>query len=85
MMTPHLAEDASKAEQMLRAHTMNTLLLPEGVVLAETKGDMRGWGLNLATLPRETLYQLQDRVTAKLRTREGRALQALSERKLNLA
>jgi len=44
MMTPHLAEGASEAEQMLRARTMNTLVLPEGAVLVEAEGDMRGWG-----------------------------------------
>ena len=83
-MTPHLVEGGSEAEQMLRAHTTKTLVLPEGTILVEAEGDMRGWGLNLTTLPRETLYQLQDGVTAELRTREGHALQVLSEQKLNL-
>ena len=58
MMTPHLVEGASEVEQMLCACTTNTLVLPEGVVVATTKDDMRGWWLNLDTLPRETLYQL---------------------------
>jgi len=58
---------------------MNTLLLPEGAVLTEAAGDMRGYGLNFTTLPRETLYMLQDGVTAELHTRDKCALQVLSE------
>lgn len=56
MMTLHLVEGASKAEQMLHTHIVNTSLLLEGVVLAEAEGDTRCQGLNLAGLPRETLY-----------------------------
>lgn len=66
---------------MVSAHTTNTLVLPKGVILAEAEGDRRGWGLNLATLPRETLYQLQDGVSTELRTQEGCALQILSDHK----
>lgn len=69
---------------MLRARTTNTFVLPEGTILAAAEGDMRGWGLNLVALPKETLYQLQDGVTVELCAREGRALQVLSEQKLNL-
>lgn len=63
---------------------MDTLVLPEGAVLAEAEGDMRSWGFNLAALLREALYQLQDGVSLELRAREGRTLQVLSEHKLNL-
>lgn len=62
MMTRHVAVGTSEAKQMLRARTMNTLVLPEGAVLAVAKGNKattsqtKGWGLNLAALPRETLY-----------------------------
>ena len=45
---------------------------------------MRGWGLNLATIPRETLYQLQDGVTTELRAREGHTLHILIEHRTNL-
>lgn len=45
---------------------------------------MKGWGLNLVAFPRETLYQLQDGITGKLRSREGHALQVLSEKNINL-
>ena len=55
-MTPHLVEGAAEAEKMLRTRTINTLVLPKGVVLAVAEGDMRGWGLSLVALPRETLY-----------------------------
>lgn len=37
---------------------MNTLMFQAGVVLAAAKGDMQSWGLNLAALPRETIYLL---------------------------
>jgi len=40
--------------------------------------------MNLATVPRETLYQLQDGVTVGLRAREGHTLQVLMEHKENL-
>lgn len=69
---------------MLRACTMNTLVLPKDTVLEEAEGDMRGWGLNLDSLPRETLYQLQDGITVELWAKEGCALQVLSEKNVNL-
>lgn len=62
---------------------MNTLVLPTGTILAKAEGDMRSWGLNLASLPQETLYQLQDGVTAEFRAREGYTLQVLMEKKGN--
>lgn len=74
MMTSHLAEGAFEAKQILCAHTTKTSVLTEGVVLVEAEGNMKDWGLNLAALLRETLYQLQDGVTAELCVREGRAL-----------
>jgi len=83
-MIPNLADDITTAEHMVCTHTMNTLELPTGAVLAEAKGDMRSWRLNLASLPRETLYQLQDGVTAELHAREGCDLQILMEHKENL-
>lgn len=58
MITPHVVEGASEAEPILHARTTNTLVLPEGTIVAVADDDMRGWGLTLATLPRETLYQL---------------------------
>jgi len=69
---------------MVRASTMYTLVLTTIAVVVETEGDMRGWGLNLAALPRETLYQLQDGVTAELCARESCALQMLMDHGTNL-
>jgi len=80
MIAPHVAAGTSKAKLMLRTRTKNTFPLLEGAVLAAAEGDgatasqMKGWGFNLAAFPRETLYQLQDGVTAELHTREGHAL-----------
>jgi len=59
-------------------------VLLASVVLAEAKGNMKSWELNLATLPRETLYQLQDGVTTELHAKEGCALQILMEYKANV-
>ena len=69
---------------MLRARTMNTLVLPNGAVLAAVEGDIRGWALNLAALPRETIHQLQEGVTTDICAKEGRILQILSEEKEKL-
>lgn len=69
---------------MVRAHTKNNLVLLAGAILAEDKGDMWVWGLNLSILPKETLYQLQDGVTVQLHAREGHALQVLMEHKKNI-
>jgi len=40
---------------------------------------LKGLGLNLATLPRETLYLLQDGITIELWARESHVIQVLSE------
>lgn len=83
-MIPNLAEDTSATEKMVHTSTMNTLVLPIGTIVAEVEGDMRGWGLNLAALPRETLYQLQDGVITELCAREGCTLQIVMEYKATL-
>ena len=63
----------------------NTVVLPEGALTADSMenrvavGQIKGLGLNLATLPWDILYQLQDRVITELRTREGRVEQMLNE------
>lgn len=53
-----LMEGITATEQMVCTSTMNMLVLPAGAIIVEVEGGMRGWGLNLAALPRETLYQL---------------------------
>lgn len=82
-MRPSLPNDTSAVKQMVCASIMNTFVLP-GAIVAEVEGDIRGWGMNLLTLPRETLYQLQDGVITELHVREGRTLQILMEHKENL-
>jgi len=44
--------------------------------------NMKGVGLNLATLQRETLYQLHDGVITELYSREGCAIQVFNEQKV---
>lgn len=74
---------------MLCARTTNTFVLPEGALSITNEvgraemSTMKGLGLNLAALPRETLYQLQVGVT-ELHAREGHALQVMSEQKINM-
>lgn len=41
-------------------------------------------GLNMATLPWEMLYLLQDGVTTELQARESCALQVMSEQRINI-
>lgn len=55
----------------------NPFVLLKGAQVAASEGDfaamssMKGVGLNLAALPREILYQMQDGVIVELRAREG--------------
>jgi len=80
----------SAAEQLLRAKMANTIVLPEGVLTVENKDDratvsrIKGFGLNLVALLRDTLYQLQDGITIELWAREGHVMQAMSEKKINI-
>lgn len=83
-MLSNLGDDITAVEQTMRSHSINTLVLPVGVVLAEAEGDMCSWELNLTALPRKTLYQLQDGVTTEPHAMEGRAFQILTEHKENL-
>ena len=58
----------------------NTVALSEGALTADSMEDkavvgrIKRVGLNLATIPREIIYQLQDEATAELRARDGRAV-----------
>ena len=45
---------------------------------------LTGVEINMAMFPRETLYVLKDGVTAELRAKEGRALQVMSEKRINI-
>jgi len=76
-LSTHLVAGSSPAEQMLCAPMANTIVLPEGALLTTNEVDrfsvsmMKGLGINLATLPCETLYLLQDGIMAELRARES--------------
>lgn len=66
------------------------IVLADGALTTEMKADrpvvssLKEVGLNMANLPWETLYLLQDGVTAKLQARESRALQVMSEQCINI-
>lgn len=68
----------------------NTIVFPKGALVSSNTMDhmslsmMKDLGLNMAALPRETLYQLQDEITRELWARESRAIQVLSEQKINI-
>ena len=75
-----LAIGTLAADEMLCAKMTNAIVLSDGALIAENEADrpmvssLKGVGLNMAALPRETLYILQDGVTAELRAKESRAL-----------
>lgn len=58
----------------------NTIVLLRGALTTENEvnravvGRIKGLGLNLATLLRDTLYQLQNGIIVELHTREGHAI-----------
>lgn len=78
------------AEQMLCTRTTNKIVLPEGALVTSNEADrfsistMKGLSVNLVALPHETLYLLQDGIMAEMCARESRALQVLSEKKINM-
>jgi len=45
---------------------------------------LKGLGLNMAALPWETSYSLQDGIIVELRARESHTLQVFSEKKINM-
>ena len=69
---------------------MNTIVLQEGTLVTSNKADrplvsnLKGLEVNLVALLHETLYVLQDGITAELQARESHALQVLSEQKINM-
>lgn len=60
-MSTHVATGTSAAEQMLRAKMTNTITLSDGALVLENTMEqvmvntMKGIGLNLVSLPHETL------------------------------
>lgn len=63
----------------------NTIVLPEGALVTSNEVDRptvsasKGLSLNMAALPRETLYVLEDEITVELLARESHTLQLLRE------
>ena len=72
MVSVYGAEGTLKTEQLLWAKMENTIALPEGEMIADnmenraTMSRIKGLGLNLAALPWDILYQLQDGATKEL-------------------
>lgn len=68
----------------------NTITLPEGALVSNRKMDqvtlttLKGIGLNLVSLPHDTLYQLQDGIETELCARESLTVQVLSKKKINI-
>ena len=77
-------------EEMLRARMTNTIVLLEGAIVTENEADrpmvrgLKGVGINMVALPRETLYVLQDGFTAELHASEVHALQVMREQCINI-
>jgi len=75
---------------MLHVWIMSTIVLSEGALVISNEADkplvstLKGLSVNLVSLPRDILYVLQNGITAELRARESRALQFLSEQKINM-
>lgn len=69
---------------------VNTIVFPKGALVSSNVMDrlsismMKGLGLNLATLPQETLYLLHDGITVELWAKESCVIQVLSEQKINI-
>ena len=80
----------SATEQLLKAQMVHTIVILEGALIAENEedttivGQLTGLGLNLATLPQESLYQLQDSTMMELRARERHVEQVLSKQRINI-
>ena len=89
-VSTNLAVSTLAVEEMLHARVTNTIIMLDGALITEKEADrpmvnsLKGVGLNMVTLPWETLYFLQDGVTAELRARESRAIQVMSEQHINI-
>lgn len=72
---------------MLCARMENKTVLPEGALITVNDIDIflvnmiKGLGLSLDALPRETLYLLQDAITLEMCARESFTIQILSEKR----
>ena len=63
-LSTHVAAGTLAAEHMLHARMKNTIVFPKGSLMSSNVKDqlsismMKGLGLNITTLPWETMYQL---------------------------
>lgn len=78
------------AEEMLHTRVTNTIVLPQGALVIEKEANrpivnqLKGVKINMAMLPQDTLYVLQDGVTVEMQAREGRMLQVMSKQCINI-
>lgn len=90
ILSTSLAVGTNAAEEILRACTTNTIVLPEGAFVIENEADrptvsaLKGVGINMVVIPREMLYVLHDGGTIELCAKEGRTLQVMSEKRINM-
>lgn len=76
---------------MLRGRDPRAIVMPDGALTIETEVDipvassLKRVGLNLAVLPNEALYLLQDSVIMELQAYEQHVLQVINEQKVNNA
>lgn len=84
-----LAPGKSQVAKLVRSLDLRTIVLLEGSLSAESVDDkvivstLNNIGLNIATLPNEYLHVLQRGVTVELRAWEQRALNLISEYRVN--
>ena len=76
-LSTNLVVGMDAAEEIMCARMTNTIVLPKGALVIENEANrpmviaLKGVRINMATLPRETLYVLQDEVTVEVCYREG--------------
>ena len=89
-LSTSLAVGIVVAEEILHACTTNTIVLLDRALVTENEAErptvstLEGIGINMALLPQEMLYVLQDGITAELPARESCTLQVLSEQRINM-
>jgi len=80
----------SVVDVMLHTRVTNVVPLPNRALTTENEADrpiissLKGVGVNMAMLPREMLYHLQDGVTIKLRAWKSHALQGMTKQRINI-
>lgn len=79
-MSTYVIAGTLEVEKMLCLRMANTIVLLDEALETTNKidravvGRIKGLCLNMAALPRETLYQLQDGIIAKLHAKEGHTI-----------